>query len=193
MRVRRTISIWLAIIAIAIAQFGCEKKEQPRQEQAQAEDTHEHHEHKAPHGGALVGLGKEFAHVELVLEKTTGKLTGYVLDGEAEKPVRLAQKAIELKISMDAGQKSALQLMGVANTLTGETEGDTSQFAGQSDALKGVTKFHAEIASIAVKGQTFTKVAFGFPEGNEHTHDKAHTHEHKHGNEHTHGEGEHTH
>ena len=89
MRVRRTISIWMAIIAIAIAQFGCEKKEQPRQEQAQAEDTHEHHEHTAPHGGALVGLGKEFAHVELVLEKATGKLTGYVLDGEAEKPVRL--------------------------------------------------------------------------------------------------------
>ena len=178
MKAQRTPLISVAIIAIAIAQFvGCEKKEQPRQAQAKAEETHAHHEHTAPHGGTLVVFGKEFAHLELVLDKATGKLTGYVLDGEAEKPIRLAQKAIELKLSMDAGKKSALQLMAVANTLTGETEGDTSQFAGQSDVLKSATKFKAEIASIAVKGKTFTNVAFGFPEGNEHKHDdKGHTH-----------------
>lgn len=185
MKVQRTTLIWVAIIAIAIAQFGCEKKEQPRQAQAKAEETHAHHEHTAPHGGTLVVLGKEFAHVELVLDKATGKLTGYVLDGEAENPVRLAQKAIELKLSMDASQKSALQLMGVANTLTGETEGDTSQFAGQSDALKGATKFQVEIASITVKGKKFTNVAFGFPEGNEHKPEQSH--------EHTHGEDDHSH
>ena len=48
-----------------------------------------HHEHTAPHGGTLVALGEEFGHLELLLNKETGELTAYVLDGEAEKPVRL--------------------------------------------------------------------------------------------------------
>ena len=113
-------------------------------------------------------MGEEFAHVELVLEKATGKLTGYVLDGEAKKPVRLSQGAIELKIDrLNSGHTVALQLIAVANVLTGETQGDTSHFAGQSDELIGATEFHAEIVSIVVKGQPFVDVDFEFPEGNE--------------------------
>lgn len=36
-----------------------------------------------------MALGEEFGHLELLLNKETGELTAYVLDGEAEKPVRL--------------------------------------------------------------------------------------------------------
>ena len=112
-----------------------------------------------------------------MLEETRGKLTGYVLDNEAEKPVRLSQKTIELKVNrLKSGQAITLQLKAVANVLTGETEGDTSQFEGQSDALKGMTEFHAQIASIAVKGQHFTDVGFDFPEGNEGEHGEHHEH-----------------
>ena len=173
MKIQSAVAIWTAIFAIIFSQFGCEKKKAQRAERENAPETHAHHEHTAPHGGTLVVLGDEFAHVEFVLEKTTGNLTGYVLDGEAEKPVRLSQDAIELKINgLNSGQPLALQLTAIKNILTGETQGDTSQFAGQSDDLVGATEFHAEITSLAVKGQTFTDIDFKFPEGNEGTHGK---------------------
>ena len=168
MIIQNTIVIWTAILAISFVQFGCEKKESHRDERESAHERDTHHEHTAPHGGTLVVLGEEFAHVEFVLEKATGKLTGYVLDGEAEKPVRLTQGVIELKIEqLNSERTLALQLLAVANVLTGETQGDTSQFAGGSDELIGATEFHAEIVAIAVKGQIFVDVDFEFPDGNE--------------------------
>ena len=183
MKIQRNFLIWTAILSVVIAQFSCEKKEEHRHEQAATPETKTHHEqaathetdtpheHTAPHGGTLVVFGDEFAHIEFVLDQATGKLTGYVLDGEAEKPVRLSQKAIELKIHReDIQSEFMLQLSGVANVLTGETEGDTSQFAAQSDTLKGASEFHAEIVSIDIKGQMFTDIDFEFPEGNEETH-----------------------
>ena len=171
MKTQKTLLIWTAILSIVIAQFGCEKKEEHRHEQGETHATNAHHEHTAPHGGTLVVFGDEFAHIELVLDQATGKLTGYVLDGEAEKPVRLSQSTIELKIHREDSESDfTLQLSGVTNVLTGETESDTSEFAAQSDALKGVSEFHAEIVSIDVKGQMFTNIDFEFPEGNEETH-----------------------
>ena len=171
MKIQRIILIWTAILAIIIAQFSCEKKEAHRHEQAEIHATDTHHAHTAPHGGTLVVFGDEFGHIEFVLDQTTGKLTGYVLDGEAEKSVRVSQKTIELKIHREDIQSDfSLQLSGVANVLTGETEGDTSQFAAQSDALKDASEFHAEIVSIGIKGQVFTDINFEFPEGNEETH-----------------------
>src|SRR5881628_3178191 len=84
------------------------------------------HEHHAPHGGALQVLGEEAAHVELSLDTKTGKLTAWVLDGEAERPVRIAQPSLHLTLT-DIG---TVDLAAVANPLTGETAGDTSQFEG---------------------------------------------------------------
>jgi hypothetical protein len=132
------------------------------------------HEHNAPHGGTLVVLGEEFAHLELVLDSGAGSLTGYVLDGEAENAVRMGQEDIEIKINDtvqpgDGAEQSnnTLILKAVTNVLTGETAGDTSEFAVQSDKLKGVQKFDAVISAINVKGQTFRNIYFRFPEGNE--------------------------
>ena len=177
MKIQNIVVIWTAILTITFIQFGCEKKNAHRGEQEGAHETHAHHEHTAPRGGTLVVLGDEFAHVEFVLEKATGKLTGYVLDGEAEKPVRLSQETIKLKINrLKSEQAFALQLTAVANVLTGETQGDTSQFSGGSDELIGAAEFHAEILSIAVKGQTFADVDFEFPEGNEGRHEEHHEH-----------------
>ena len=171
MTIQRTILTWTVVLAFIITQFSCEKKEEQHHEQEETRETQAHHEHTAPHGGTLVVFGDEFAHIELVLDQITGKLTGYVLDGEAEKPVRLSQKTIELKIHReDIEFDFTLQLSGVANVLTGETESNTSEFAVQSDSLKGVSEFHAEIVSIEIKGQMFTDIDFEFPEGNEETH-----------------------
>ena len=171
MKIQRTLLIWTAILAVVVTQFSCDKKKEHRDEQTERHETDAHHEHTAPHGGTLVVFGNELAHIEFVLDQTTGKLTGYVLDGEAEKSVRLSQTTIDLKIHReDIQSEFMLQLSGITNVLTGETEGDTSQFEAQSDALKGASEFHAEIVSIAIKDQMFTNINFEFPEGNEETH-----------------------
>jgi len=120
------------------------------------------HEHSAPHGGALIELGEEFAHLELVFETNTGKLTAFVLDGEAEKAVRLKQAEIELTLFKPAG---VAKLSGIANTLTGETAQDSSEFSGTVELLKGLAAFEGIIKSVTVKGQQFKGVNFSYPQG----------------------------
>jgi hypothetical protein len=136
-----------------------------------SEDQAHDHAHQAPHRGTLVELGEHFAHVELVLGEG-GKLTAYVLDGEAENPIRLAQKEIVLQVEgrgpdVKDPSPGMVALRAVASPLTGESAGDTSEFAGQSDLLKGIDHFSGTIHLISVKGQEIKEVEFAFPDGNE--------------------------
>ena len=127
------------------------------------------HEHKAPHGGTLVVLGAEFAHLELVLDARAGKLKAYVLDGEAEKFMRIQQKQIDLRLRPEDKKEESVvvTLKAVPNVLTGEKEGNTSQFEGEAVALRGATRFSGVIAALAAQGVEFKDVQFRFPEGNE--------------------------
>lgn len=129
------------------------------------------HQHIAPHGGTLVVLGEEFAHLELVIDSQTGKLTAFVLDGEAEKSVRIKQS--ELEIEVEKPSKFSVKLEAFANPLTGESKGDTSEFRGESEKLKGLADFDAKIKQVSVKGQNFKDIHFNFPKGNE---EKSHHH-----------------
>ena len=131
------------------------------------------HEHHAPHKGTLVEFGEEFAHLELVIDAQTGKISAYALDGEAEKAVRIAQKEIEIKVAKaeKAGSGPAeaftITLKAQASVLSGEKVGDTSEFAGQSDMLKGLVNFDGVLVTITIKGKAFENVKFNFPKGNE--------------------------
>jgi len=120
------------------------------------------HSHTAPHGGALLELGDHFAFLELVVEPDTGKMTLYVLDGEAEKAVRLTHKAISVRVEAPTGV-GTLDLQGRANTLTGETVGDTSEFVATHAGLKGATKVQARVGEIVVKGQTLRDLSITWP------------------------------
>jgi len=133
---------------LALLLLGCDSK--PPETPPPAKHTHQ-----APHGGTLVELGEEFAHVELLLDGTTGKVTAYIFDGEVEKPIRLEQKEIVLK-----GKTVSLTLEAVGSPLTGEKPGDTSQFEGQSDGLKGAKEFDGTIARVVIKGRELTDVPF---------------------------------
>jgi hypothetical protein len=125
------------------------------------------HEHRAPHGGALIELGEEFAHLELVLDANSGTLTAYVLDGEAEQPVRIRQEIVSLEVRV-SNHPVPLALAPVANVLTGEQAGDASQFARQHERLKGLKVFTGVVKSVTVRGQVFQGVAFTFPGGSPH-------------------------
>ena len=124
------------------------------------------HGHQAPHGGTLLSLGEDFAHVELVLDSQTGQLSAFVLDGEAEKSIRLVQEEISVSIGDPSGAISVV-LRGVASPLTGEKIGDTSQFEGRSERLRGRKEFEGTLLRLVVQGRDFAGIAFQFPRGNE--------------------------
>lgn len=162
----KRVLIAMALILSSTVAFSAEKEKEKK------DHKHEHHVHKAPHGGTLVGIGDHFANVEFVLDAATGKLTAYVLDGCCENAVRIKQKELELDFELLDGVDTELELKlkAVGNVLTGESVGDSSQFEVQSDKLKGVKRFDAEIKKIEIKGQTAKEVDFGFPKGTGHAH-----------------------
>jgi hypothetical protein len=155
--------IWGVVVAgvMVIGLAGCEEKK-PAEVKKPAAGAAHGHEHKARHGGTLVEIGEEFAHVEVVLDSETGKLTAYVLDGEVEKSERLKQGTLTVKVN-----GKPVELAGVANELTGEKAGDTSEFSAESPMLKGVKAFDGVIVEIAVRGKAFKDVSFKFPQGND--------------------------
>ncbi|HEY3999927.1 MAG TPA: hypothetical protein VGO93_13720 [Candidatus Xenobia bacterium] len=123
-----------------------------------------HHEHKPPHGGTLIELGEEFAHIEMTVDPASGHVTAYVLDGEAEQPVTVAQST--LVIHFASLHAPDLVLQAVPNVLTGETVGHTSQFDGELPLLKTTPTFDAELKEILARGTQFRAVRFNYPHGN---------------------------
>ncbi len=122
------------------------------------------HHHVAPHGGALVELGEHAASIEFVFESASGTLTAYVLDAHAENPVRLSDGSLFVEIELEGNEEYIpLELRGVASSLTGESELDTSQFRGTEGALRGRDSFGGTIPAVTVLGTEFVDVAFQYP------------------------------
>ena len=115
------------------------------------------HSHKAPHGGTLVEIGDHAYNLELLRDPATGKLTAWVLDGHAENFVRIKAPSFDL-IAISGGERRPLTLRAVANTTTGETIGDTSQFETQADWLKNTGEFAGTIPLIEIRGTPFQNV-----------------------------------
>jgi hypothetical protein len=116
------------------------------------------HVHQAPHGGTLVELGQHTFNLEFVLDRAAGKLTAYVLDGHASNFVRIAAPSFDI-VAFVGGERRPLTLRAVANTVTGETVGNTSQFEAQADWLKKTAEFPGSLPSIEVGGYKFEGVA----------------------------------
>lgn len=149
---------------------------------------HHHHAEKGPHGGALVAIGHDDAHLEIVLDAKTGTITAYVLDGAAEKPIAIKQKNLQLALTLehdhhhddgddkkdDAGKKKeevpdeTAQLMLAA--VSPAEDGSSSEFSGQLEELKGADEFEAALTTIKIGDKEFPGVTFKYPEGNEHDH-----------------------
>ena len=123
------------------------------------------HHHEAPHGGTLVELGEHFANLELSVDAATGQVRAWIHDAHAENTIRVAMRRLPLAISLENGQRFDLLLEPVENVLTGEAPGDTSEFAGQSEQLLGVTSFHGVLPTVVIRGQTLLAVGFAYPSG----------------------------
>lgn len=126
------------------------------------------HEHTAPNGGTLIVFGKEFAHLEIVVEPASGQVNAYALDGEAERSVKIAQGTIVIEVEKPT--KFSITLDAVEDSLTGEKLGATSEFRGQAEQLKELNQFDGRVKSITIRGRKFDNVKFSFPKGNEGVH-----------------------
>jgi hypothetical protein len=121
---------------------------------------HQHgHVHAAPHGGTLVELGDHQFNLEFLHDRDAGRLTVFVLDGHAEHAVRIAQTEIELLIDRNA-QTESLVLRAVANQLSNETVGNTSEFTVQADWLRDAVMIAGRVNQVTVRGTTFSLIHF---------------------------------
>ena len=162
-------------------------KAKPDGDQGHDHEHHHHHAEQGPHGGALVAIGQDDAHLEIVLDAETGTLTAYVLDGQAEKAVPIKQKNLQLAITLehdhdgeddkkhdgDDEKKDELPETLVTLMLSAVSPGEdgtASEFSGQADELKGAHEFEAALTSITIGTTPFKGVTFKYPEGNEHDH-----------------------
>lgn len=135
---------------------------------------HHHHAEKGPHGGALVALPGDAAHLEVVLDAETGKLTAYVLDGEAKEPVSVKHESLTIAFTLPKSEDKKDEIPEQSTiTLTAvdaADDGTAKEFAGQSDDLKNAKEFDAALTAISVGGKEHKGISFNYPKGNEHDH-----------------------
>jgi len=130
------------------------------------EGGHGHH-HEAPRGGTLIALGDHMGHFEVVLDADTGRFTVYALDGHVENPVRMEQESFTWTLRTSVEDEIEVTLAAVANPLTGETVGDTSQFEVVDERLQGLESFQMMIPAFEFRGIDVSAMHVPFPEGNE--------------------------
>ena len=148
------INIGIGVAAILGFLLGCSN---PRDEHA---DSQRGHAHPAPHGGALVMLGQHAAQLELVPENDGKFWALYVLDGGAERFVRVEQEAVTAKLDGRAVVFQALE-----NAATGEAIGNTSKFGAQADWLDPEGRFQVEIDEIVFSVTRFQGLSSPFRKG----------------------------
>lgn len=88
-----------------------------------ADQAHDH-EH-GPHSGHLVELGEEEYHAEVVFDAKAAKVTIYLLDSSAKKPVPVDAKEIKLELQVAGKPKS---FVAKAAPDTGDPANKSSRF-----------------------------------------------------------------
>jgi len=111
------------------------------------------------HGGTAVELGSHEFQLDVALDSAVGKLSAWVMSAHMDSFVRIPAKSIEIAVQLPSGE-TILTLEPVANPATGEKPGDASLFEAQAGALKGVTGCDARLLQLAVRGKTYTNIAF---------------------------------
>lgn len=131
------------------------------------------HAHTAPHGGTLVEVGDHQFNLEFLFDAERGVLQAWILDAHAENFVRVPLKEFRV-VARAGGKEQALAFRAVANELSGETVGDTSQFEARAPWLREAKAFAGTVTEIIIRGARFADIRFRFPDN-----DDEHDHEHE--------------
>lgn len=171
-----------------------------------AENNHAGHDHdtKGKHGGAIIPVGKEAAHIEFVHDPKAGKAVLYITGKDAEIPLAIGD-APELKLETDQGPKV------IKTEAVDPKDGKSAQFTAvddllKTDPLKGrvALKIDGKPYSPAIKGAHAHHDHGSHEDHSGHSHDahKGHDHDkdghasdehegHDHGHSHNHGGHDH--
>lgn len=122
------------------------------------------HAHHAPHGGALTMLGDHAFQIEVLPSQSNGTISLYMLDGEAERFIRISAESIDATLKSE-GKSEDLSFAAVANDATGETVGNTSLFALSAPEWAGKGRFTIQIDRLELLGQVFENLELPYPEG----------------------------
>lgn len=155
-----------SVTPVAESASAADEHDHAKDDHDHAEDDHDHdHVHEPKRGGMLVELGDHAANFEVLFESETGKLTFYAMDAHVENPVRLTATEIAITVDLrDGNPPLAISLAARENPLTGETVGDTSEFAATDERLKGVSAFAVSVPKVEMRGITFENVTFDYPQ-----------------------------
>lgn len=142
---------------------GCSKKEGVASTDAHAAHDHAHgagHPHKPLMGGQLVEVGEHQFNLEFKYDAARGVLQAWVLDGHAEKFVRVSMSLFDVQEA--GGQKRTITMHALANAMTGEKPGDTSAFEAEARWLGEIGHFDGVVKVIRVRGADFRDIKFHF-------------------------------
>lgn len=126
---------WITICSAAMllpCLSGCGAKTAATEKTAASKSdghAHEGHAHKGSHGGEMIALDGEKAHIELVHHAAEGKADLYVTGPDGKTPLPLA-KAPDLKLTTDDGPKV------LRCEPSKGSEEKASQFTASDEALK---------------------------------------------------------
>jgi len=145
----------------------------------EAAGAEERHGHKAFHGGILNVIGKELAHVEVLIQEDT--LEAWFVGGgqDTGRSVQIKAARIPLTVNIPGQGQKRLVLKADPLELAGEKMGSCSHFVARADWLKEVKEFEAN-GSVVIKGVK-EKLIIQYPEGYDPLHRPGHE---GHGKEH---------
>ncbi|MBI1246736.1 hypothetical protein GC197_02685 [bacterium] len=169
------LSVMLGVL-VAIGLSGCNSAAPAGgDEHAHSEDDgHDHgdehaHPTEGPHHGALIELGNEEYHGELVHNEETGKVTVYLLDSAGKTPVAIASPDITINLK-HGGEASQFKLAAV-----GASDGKASEFSSDEPAMAEALDAEGAEGQLVV---TINDKQFRGSIAHDHDHDDAHGHDH---------------
>lgn len=151
-----------ALLGTCIGFAGGCTESAPKTEPKKVESTsgaHDHAEHAhpstGPHSGALIELGKEEYHAELVHDANAGTVTIYILGHDAQEAVTIDAKEIRINIRHDA---EGAQFELAAAPQDGDEAGQASRFVSHDKALGEALDQEGAQARLVVEidGKSFT-------------------------------------
>jgi len=126
----RTHNRGLLLLLAAVAPWavgGCTNEQPAALPASAASHGHDAHGHpsEGPHHGALIELGDEAYHGELLHDEQAGTITIYILDGHAKREVPVDEDAVVLNLMLEGSPR---QIPLTARPTTSDPAGQTSRF-----------------------------------------------------------------
>ncbi len=121
--------------------LGCNNSEQAETPAPPAEAVVHDHPSEGPHHGALIELGNEAYHAELLHDDATGTVTIYVLDSTLTLAVAIDASEILVNFSHDG---EAEQFTVAADPQSSDPDGKSSRFVSTDGELAEELEEHEE-------------------------------------------------